>query len=488
MSTTVKSGTGLSGANAAAAAGLTAAPRSVSNYNIDVAIAGLYSTSASDVVKALNFLIAKTSDLQNDGSSIQFEVSPNLLTALADLLDVINPIGNIIFQENPPIIPLNPESIIDGVFDVPFSNDLHYKSLLGYDNHEFKFLARYLDDNQLLLSLLGVIRNLGVESTNESFLAYHTTILRHLVSIVEAAMVTGKILEATQLALDTLIFIGGKIDISGSKRLLSSSSYFLEDLPTDPIGGALLRLRMTPAMSSNTSELYERITNELMQVIFLMIDHESTHSRFCVMKGLELLSKLIQCNENKNYFSKLPAEVMGSLFRLLYVQVTHTESLVPEVFSLMGDPMGRSRPPYIPAITNTQGDTVLTLFHDQVDLELRDMALNEIRALCQISKNNASNLLDSRNAVDLIFQIANLRGSGNIPTVGIRNECSAKAINILSVLATMPEAVPFFQALRTEIIASGCSDYSVAEIMCNQVMDLMFPGAVFHPGITGIPM
>jgi hypothetical protein len=312
--------------------------------------------------------------------------------------------------------------------------------------------------------------------------------MRHLVSIVEGCIITGRILEATQLALETLIFIGGKLEITGSKRLLSSSSYFLEDLPTDPIGSALLRLRMMPAMSSTTSELYERIMNELTQILFVMIDHDSAISRFCVAKGMELFGKLVQNSDNKTYFSKIPPGVISSLYRLLYVQVTNTESIVSEVFPLIGDPLGRSRPPFVPAITNTQGDNMLTFFHDQVDLELRDMALNEIRTLCQISKTNAGYLLSLRNATDLLFQIANFRGSGNVLSVAIRNECSSKAIAILSILATMPEAVPYFRALRTEIITSGCNEYILAEIMCNGVMDLMFPGVPYHLGIPGIPM
>jgi hypothetical protein len=296
---------------------------------------------------------------------------------------------------------------------------------------------------------------------NETFLAYHTFIMRHLVSIVEASMLIGKMMEATQLALETLIFIGGRLELTGSKRLLSSSSYFLEELPTDPVGGALLRLRMTPAMSSTTSELYERIMEELLQVLLLMINHDTAHSRFCILKGLELFSKLVQNSDNKNYFSKIPGDVIQSLFRLLHIQVTRSESLVPEVFALMGDPAGRTRAPFVPAITNVQGDNVLTFFHDQVDVELRDAALNELRTLCQI-RANALNLLQIRGAMDLLFQIANFRGTGSNAAVVIRNECSTKAIAILSSLAALPEAAPKFRALRTEIIAAGCADNNVA--------------------------
>lgn len=279
-------------------------------------------------------------------------------------------------------------------------------------------------------------------------------------------MLIGKMMEATQLALETLIFIGGRLELTGSKRLLSSSSYFLEELPTDPVGGALLRLRMTPAMSSTTSELYERIMDELLQVLLLMINHDTTHSRFCILKGLELFSKLVQNSDNKNYFSKISDEVIQSLFRLLHVQVTRSESLVPEVFALMGDPAGRTRAPYVPAITNVQGDNVLTFFHDQVDVELRDAALNELRTLCQISRGNALNLLQIRGAMDLLFQIANFRGTGSNAAVVIRNECSTKAIAILSSLAALPEAAPKFRALRTEIIAAGCADNNVAGKSC----------------------
>lgn len=122
-------------AGGAAAAGLTAATAPSVNYTIDLAIQNLYSTSANDVVKSLNFLLVKTSD---DANSIQIEQHPNLLTAISDLLDVINPLGNLIFERQSGNQGTDEDMLLDEIFDCVDTKHLNWQHLLGCNNEEFK--------------------------------------------------------------------------------------------------------------------------------------------------------------------------------------------------------------------------------------------------------------------------------------------------------------------------------------------------------------
>lgn len=143
----------------------------------EAAAAYLLSTSAGDVVKGLNYLLSKSCETNGEGSSLTIEHHPTVLSALGDLLDVINPLAVTLFSEEVAAQVSSP------IFQYERNK---FEKLLGGSNHEFQvshrlfqpsrtlnsksilyillqFLARYLDDNQLLLSTLGVLRNLSFE-------------------------------------------------------------------------------------------------------------------------------------------------------------------------------------------------------------------------------------------------------------------------------------------------------------------------------------
>lgn len=121
-----------------AAAGLTAAVGQSGVMTIDSAIQSLYSTLANEIVKSLNFLLAKTSDITSDGNSIQIELHPALLTAIVDLLDVINPVGNLIFVDKTMDSDQNDAMIIDEIFDTISTRQYSWKKLIGSKNDEVK--------------------------------------------------------------------------------------------------------------------------------------------------------------------------------------------------------------------------------------------------------------------------------------------------------------------------------------------------------------
>lgn len=303
------------------------------------------------------------------------------------------------------------------------------------------------------------------KATNEVYLAYNTTIMKHLVSIVEASLFVGRPMECTQLAMETIINLGNKLEVTGAKRYQSSSGYFLDELPKDTVGAALLRLKMTAPMSAATGDLYSKILHELILVINAYLQPATAISRFFIFKTLELLEKMILLGDNSAFFSRQSALLIPTLFRLLTVQNNRSDPLVPESYAVIGDPYGRSRPPYAPSIINVPGEVPLTFFHDQMDLELRDAALSCIRPLCLFPKSMAPGVLVAQpQSVELMFQIAAFRTP--VPALALRNDSSAKAISILSSLVHVPAAAVKFKSIRSEIMMAGCADHNLSGI-CN---------------------
>lgn len=124
-------------AGGAAAAGLTAAVAPSGVPNIETAIQNLYSSSAIDVVKSLNYLLQKTSDVVADGNSILIEQHPTLLTALADLLDILNPVGNLVFTEKEVE---SVDMLVDELLDTISCKHVPWQKLSGARNDELKVI------------------------------------------------------------------------------------------------------------------------------------------------------------------------------------------------------------------------------------------------------------------------------------------------------------------------------------------------------------
>lgn len=287
--------------------------------------------------------------------------------------------------------------------------------------------------------------------------------MKHLVSIVEASLFVGRPMECTQLAMETIINLGNKLEVTGVKRYQSSSGYFLDELPKDTVGAALLRLKMTPPMSAATGELYSKILHELILVVNSYLQPATAISRFFIFKALELLEKMILLGDNSAFFSRQSTLLIPTLFRLLTVQNNRSDPLVPESYAVIGDPFGRSRPPYAPSIINMPGELPLTFFHDQMDLELRDAALSCIRPLCLYPKSISPSILVAQpQSVELIFQIAAFKTP--VPALALRNDSSAKAISILSSLVHVPAAAVKFKSIRSEIMMAGCADHNLSGI------------------------
>lgn len=99
----------------------------------EAAAAYLLSTSAGDVVKGLNFLLSKSCETNGEVSSLTIEHHPTVLSALGDLLDVINPLAITLFSEE--------VSTQESAALFQYERN-KFEKLLGGSNHEFQVSHR----------------------------------------------------------------------------------------------------------------------------------------------------------------------------------------------------------------------------------------------------------------------------------------------------------------------------------------------------------
>jgi hypothetical protein len=113
--------------------------------NIDGAASLLLSTTVSDVVKGLNILLIKSNEVTGDGIGLLIEHYPSILVAVGDLLDVINPLGNILFKEGQSKIESAKENI----------------KIVGDDNIEFLVRMKLILYKMLLITTITYFLVLG---------------------------------------------------------------------------------------------------------------------------------------------------------------------------------------------------------------------------------------------------------------------------------------------------------------------------------------
>lgn len=94
--------------------------------SLDQAANALFSTAVSDVTKGLNTILSKSNEVASDGSGLLIEVNPLLPTALADLLDTINPLGSILFESTSGLPSFGPDLLLSVKHDPQFSVNSYY--------------------------------------------------------------------------------------------------------------------------------------------------------------------------------------------------------------------------------------------------------------------------------------------------------------------------------------------------------------------------
>lgn len=377
------------------------------------------------------------------------------------------------------------------------------------------------------MSIIGIIRNYSFEVSssdtlfmyvylfdflfpitkmiNESIIACNSTILRHLVFSLNAAAVLGAPLEAAQLSLDILNNIANKIDFSARKRMQFVTGY-IEDLPNDELTRDMLKFTASPHMAHSTTHLYMYAARSLIAAIHSMIHEKTMINRNYVVKSLELLGKLAKDNDKESYFKgALAAPVLEQLAVLLAVGLGRYETnIVPENYGITGDVLGKSRPPLsglpplVVQVQNYQVPTTLplqpqlfqqqqarmsetsgiivpssNLTSDQIDHEIRDLAIDCMLTLCRGNEKNAGYLVKIPNLIQLLHKTATVPiGSNSItpshlgiivtPQLSFRSEGNPKAAQILAAVVSVPAAHNIMRGLRGEIMVAAGADEAIA--------------------------
>lgn len=187
-----------------------------------------------------------------------------------------------------------------------------------------------------------------MQAVNEQVMAASMPFVQHLVSMLVVSIATSNCFQATHLALDVLINIGSRIDLTGRKRL--QGYYYSEDATKlrgtmDALQKSLLQLRLCEQMSMSSYAEYLTAVTTLTSALATIICGHAFHDRNLTLRSLELLGKLAGNPDNVQYLSRCPDELVEGLLQLLCTSTTFAEPLVSDVCQVNGDPLGRHRMP-----------------------------------------------------------------------------------------------------------------------------------------------
>jgi hypothetical protein len=179
-------------------------------------------------------------------------------------------------------------------------------------------------------------RFLYAKVMNESVLAASAVILKHLTSMVVLSIETNATYQCTHFALDTLVNIGARIDLTARKRL--PGFHFAEEAGriTDPYGKQLMELRLSHHWSQASTGDYSAAVFVLMTCLYRTIVHGALGDRHFTLRAMELLSKVASNPDNALHLSHCPDELLSCLCELVCANTTFAEPLVQDICHISG--------------------------------------------------------------------------------------------------------------------------------------------------------
>jgi hypothetical protein len=324
--------------------------------------------------------------------------------------------------------------------------------------------------------------------------------MKHLVAFVYAAVENGSSLECAQMAFDVLVNIGGRIDITGRKRLQANTA-FLEDVRSDERNKSLHFMRCSEHMSTLSTLQYVNTALALFPLVHHVITRQGNKrdDRFYILRGLELLAKLASVPENSATVARSPDSLLLALVDLLAASHSLLDPVAQSTdnsASVTGDSAGRLRPPGVLFTTYSSlgvgqssaqqqaaaASLGCTGFFsaDQCDLELRDLAVECLFTMCQTGIAMQLRVAETPDAITLLCRIAGVSATvSSITTYGQaatsahhsfsgatsganRTEGNAKSVQILALLFVLPEVRGRYLALRPDLVVMASSDEAMA--------------------------
>ncbi len=250
-------------------------------------------------------------------------------------------------------------------------------------------------------------------------------------------------------ALDILVNIAGNIDIYGNKRTSANDTYLHDSFDTQ--NRNLLKLDISSHMTVSNSQHFGQAVAKLFPCVFRCI---ASNERELVVRGLRLLTKLASNNDNSSIFALCPQHEWEILVSILYVNMTTADCMqltTPQL--LLGDSatplilveMNHSK--RIPACTGG--------FFDLFDLEIRDLALDALQAICSLPVPSIKYLIGQTPKCLKVLAKIGCDKSASKDSV-------PKALSILQLLAQNSANHSKFLALQRELITVSFSDDAIA--------------------------
>lgn len=431
----------------------------------DAAVKGLGSTNFSEVIKGLNYITTKSFELD---MSFNLETFPQVTLALAELLNVINPLGCMLTSPpDEPVAENASKHVLGSEHECKWTRPMPLLSC-----QKFKMLATTIDENNMLLSILNILRNLSMDIPNETQIAESTIIMRHLVALILASgtKADGTFYECSQLAYEVLFFIIGKIDLNGKRRKESENSAWLEDtLTMDARSREHLKMRLLEDDNQGVNKEYLFITDTVLSYAHYAL--KRTNNRVQVHKCLELLSKLASVPENAPALALCPKSTLQAVVSLMSASTAATDpfQFIPPSDTMIAtegnQPLLALQPLRIPAST-------CNLFADFVDSETRDLALEVVYAMCANCAELCIALAATPYCMKILLRI--MKAAKSFTGQQLRADTSAqRAAATLTQMAQNPANTVHFVSIQHELCLDALTDDTLAGMIQNPVFLLL---------------
>jgi hypothetical protein len=391
----------------------------------------LDSDDVNKVTSALNYLLHGSAEW-SDSFAILFEKHNflDLLYALANLLDVVNPLAKDFFihktnEEN------YPKHLID------HTKDEMSLELPAMQNQKCMYLGTILDDNYLLVAVLTILRNLSFEVVNEAYIATNASIMNQYMAILMSCLSHNHLGKCANLVFETMINCGGRIEFTGKRR-----SVFYGDASLKG------RFEVHDRVLCRTQSEYMACIKYIVPFIYAgMIQ---TRNRELVHKSLELFGKLGTSHENVNVFcNNIPKEIFLLVIELMMVNTTNTDPLIC-VNAKSTDRQGLHRPP---------AGNVGKFYSEVCDIETRDHALECVNQMVTMALPKLQlRWMEMETFLPTLFRIIDVQPHTT------RTEGIIKAMSILQCLGTRLNLVTSvqhkdeFMRIRSELLWSILGD------------------------------
>ena len=461
------------------------------------AIQDLYSESSEKIALAINIVLIRSYD---DSNPVNLEEIPELLPALSYVLDLINPIGSLVYTGKSN---LSPEQLIYTNY-----HESPWPTRIKTERDDFFVIAsRSLQDNKLMEYVCTILQNLSFEQSNEMIIVYNASVLRHLISLLYVDGSTGKhgeMYKIIELSYGILSRCARFLDATGARR--AEPDLFL----VDAIDGKIMNtmgVATVPLLSSNDNnpqhayikgdyrllfgeknsnrfkEFYGEETTvlvvELIRGLFPLLLHRMhSMNRGTVLFSLELLSRLALSPENEKIFRAAPDSMYKKLVELLYVSTSGTDpfelgSKIHPATDLLNQGNGAITDIIgFNGIENKKLPACTVPITEMIDLEMRDYALDTLYNLCLLSQEFMCRRMVK--IPNCIFYLQKIIETPAPATVKSEMNIPQKASSILNFMIADETLHGRLKCLEKDFNVGAANDSVMADFVSGPTLKLFF--------------